>query len=305
MPGRTERIPFRGGLVCSCIAASFASIEQHMIAAGIIKHNIDVFQWCYRSDVAASAGTHDRGGVIDTGQYSDAALKIWRQHGVLMQHRTPAQGFIHHAHGMWHGCPHMSSGLAYQDREYLAGRNGLISRGPVTGPHVPVITWQAALAKYAGGAAGGSGGGGPQPREDEFTMGTPIDLRREKLPQKAPAHHWTTVQFGETAKTRGDSSLAIGARDRVQVTNCTVSFDDLTGQSAWARFVLVTTDSTGHKPKYNRQFKAVEISGTAGSSARLATWDGRVPKGQRLRLEINPQDHDCTITGVMVLGRKS
>ena len=111
----TERIPFRGRLVCSCVATSLPLVEQAMIKAGVIKYNIDIYQAGYnRGGVSASAGTHDRGGCIDVGQYSTTALAIWRLWGWAMQARTRAQGFTPHGHGSPKGCPHLSAGAAYR-----------------------------------------------------------------------------------------------------------------------------------------------------------------------------------------------
>jgi hypothetical protein len=132
---RTERIPFRGRLVCYCVATSLPLVEQAMIEAGVIKYSIDIHQGGYnKGGVSASAGTHDRGGNIDVAQYSDAALRIWREWGWCMQARTRAQGFSPHGHGWPKGCPHLSSGGAYQASEWQNGRNGLRSRGAITGP---------------------------------------------------------------------------------------------------------------------------------------------------------------------------
>ena len=137
---------FRGGWTCECVALSLPRIERAMIQRGIIKHSIDIWQLGYRTDVRASAGTHAGGCMVDVGQYSDAALRVWREYGWTMQHRTRAQGFsMDHGHGGPYGCWHGSDYADYQQREYEAGRNGLISRGPVTGPTVPLIRWDTAL----------------------------------------------------------------------------------------------------------------------------------------------------------------
>ena len=131
----TERIPFRGRLVCECVATSLPLVEKAMIKAGVIKYSIDIYQAGYnRGGVSASAGTHDRGGCIDVGQYSQIALTIWRLWGWAMQARTRAQGFSPHGHGWPKGCPHLSAGAAYQASEWQAGRNGLRDRRAITGP---------------------------------------------------------------------------------------------------------------------------------------------------------------------------
>lgn len=152
----SSKVWFRSGYTCSCVVAVFPLIEAEMIAKGIIKRSIDVWQWGYRTDVAASAKTHAAGGVIDTAQYSDAALKVWREWGFEVQHRTRAQGFdMDHGHGVLKGCPHLSTGrgttAAWQAQEWEAGRNGLVGRGKIAGPG-PIgkatPTWQQAVKNH-------------------------------------------------------------------------------------------------------------------------------------------------------------
>lgn len=152
-PTMAAKVKFRSGYTCSCVADTLPLIEREMIARGIIKSSIDIHQLGWRTDVSASAGTHARGGVIDTAQYSPEQLAVWRSWGVEMQHRTRAQGFsMDHGHGVWRGCPHLSPAAADQDREWLAGRNGLRSRGKIAGPG-PIgketPTWSAAKASKA------------------------------------------------------------------------------------------------------------------------------------------------------------
>jgi hypothetical protein len=149
---KTERIAFRGRLVCFCVKESLPFVEKAMLDAGIIKYSIDIYQAGYnKGGVSASAGTHDRGGNIDVGQYSDAALKIWRQWGWAMQYRTRAQGFTPHGHGWPKGCTHMSSGGAYQASEWQNGRNGLRDKRAITGPGPrgkDTPTWTEAISSH-------------------------------------------------------------------------------------------------------------------------------------------------------------
>lgn len=142
------KVAFRGGWTCGCVATSLPLVEQDMIKRGLIKQNIDIWQLGYRGDVAASAGTHNKGGCTDVDQYSDAQIKVWWEWGWSMQHRTPAQGFMHHAHGWPVGCPHLSTGAQSQARSWANGRNGLISNLAV--PNWPgVINWKDALKRKA------------------------------------------------------------------------------------------------------------------------------------------------------------
>jgi hypothetical protein len=132
---KMERIPFRGRLVCFCVATSLPLVEQALLDAGVIKHSVDIWQSGYnKGGVPASAATHDRGGNTDVGQYSNAALEIWRDWGWAMQYRTRAEGFTPHGHGWPKGCTHLSAGGKYQASEWQNGRNGLRNRRAITGP---------------------------------------------------------------------------------------------------------------------------------------------------------------------------
>jgi hypothetical protein len=147
---KRAKVKFRGGWTCGCVATSLPLVEQDMIKHGIIKHNIDIFQLGYRNDVAASAGTHSKGGCTDVAQYSDEALKIWRKWGWTMQHRTPAQGFMHHAHGFPYGCPHLAPLAQKQADAWKHERDGLIQNKKVTGPGWQVLDWKDAIKQFAG-----------------------------------------------------------------------------------------------------------------------------------------------------------
>jgi len=103
--------------------------------------------------VTASAGTHDGGGVLDvdtdpmTVAQRDYFIELSRRVGFGGWFRTAAQGFVPHAHLVAVGCPDLSSGAAYQVREYFAGRNGLAGRGADDGPRQYVgATWESYLA---------------------------------------------------------------------------------------------------------------------------------------------------------------
>jgi len=112
-------------------------------------------QGSYSSTVAASASTHSGGGAIDVSIKGWPDADVWnllaesRKRGLVMSKRTPAQGFVLHAHGIVDSCPHLS-GLArpvvgtaaWQVQEYHAGRNGLAGQGKDDGPRDYVgATW--------------------------------------------------------------------------------------------------------------------------------------------------------------------
>lgn len=148
-PKAEAKVPFRGGWTCTCVATSVPFVEQRMLDAGVIKHNLDFYQFGWRNDVTASAGTHAKGGNTDTAQYSDNAIRIWRECGWNMQHRTKKQGFKEeHGHGAPIGCVHLSPSGMNQMEDYLIGRDGLLQHLPITGPKVPVIRWDDAIKNF-------------------------------------------------------------------------------------------------------------------------------------------------------------
>lgn len=147
-------ITWRGVVVCECMPAMLDSIAQ---ATGPY---LRPTQGSYSTAVSASARTHAGGGVIDIS-CRDSAGNLWsgdeiwsvlhaaRSRGLDLSHRTPAQGFVHHLHGVMDACPHLSGidnpvlgTAAWQIREYHAGRNGLAGRGADDGPRDYVgTTW--------------------------------------------------------------------------------------------------------------------------------------------------------------------
>ena len=88
-----------------------------------------------------------RRGALDLSIAGWTAAQVWqllkeaRARGLVLWHRTAAQGFTPHAHGIVAGCPHLS-GLAdpvvgtaaWQIKEYRAGRNGSPAAAPTTDP---------------------------------------------------------------------------------------------------------------------------------------------------------------------------
>jgi hypothetical protein len=170
----TERLRFRNRRVCICVATSLPFVEHRMLEEGVIRFNIDIYQGGYNTTVTASKGTHDEGGNTDVGQYSFAALKIWREMGWAMQHRTKAQGFSgDHGHGWPVGCPHLSEGAEWQASEWNLYRNGLRSRGRVTGPAPTgklTPTWVDGLMAYKARFMSTTAAGLPMP--ENFDDGT-------------------------------------------------------------------------------------------------------------------------------------
>jgi hypothetical protein len=134
---------WRGRRACSCVIDAVADYERQ------VKHPLTIFQACY-SFARASAGTHSGGGALDTVSLPDYKIKIASAMGFWPSNRYRSQGFDPHAHWVLFGCPHMHSGLRYQESELRHGRNGLAGRGRDTfrnlRPRNP-ITYKAWKAK--------------------------------------------------------------------------------------------------------------------------------------------------------------
>lgn len=106
-----------------------------------------IVQGSYRGDdgAAASAGTHDRGGVIDLRTWNlppriapQQAVHALRRNGLIAWYRTTAQGFDPHIHAIDYGNPDLSPSAARQVTAWEHGRNGLASNGPDDGPRIPI-----------------------------------------------------------------------------------------------------------------------------------------------------------------------
>lgn len=122
---KTENILWRGRRVCQCVIDAVTAAEKKGVKfpSGVI------YQGGYnKGGVSASAGTHDRGGVLDTFSLSNANIKTCSAIGLWPNNRVPP-AFIYHNHMLVFGCPHMASGLKFQESELRADRNGLANRG--------------------------------------------------------------------------------------------------------------------------------------------------------------------------------
>jgi hypothetical protein len=92
--------------------------------------NIPVTQGGFSSRVAAS-GTSHYGDAIDT-QWNAAILRGLRAARVAAWHRTPAQGFVHHIHGVpLPGAGYPGGSGIWQAQDYLRGGDGLARGGIV------------------------------------------------------------------------------------------------------------------------------------------------------------------------------
>jgi hypothetical protein len=139
------RLPWRGRT--NVDALTVACIEHAESLAG---HAFTVTQGSYQSgggDVN-SAGTHDRGGVVDLSWCGHRdCVRALRQAGMAAWHRTPAQGpWVDHVHAVVIGHPLLADSAHRQVIAYLNGRNGLKNDGADDGPRLdpipqPVWPW--------------------------------------------------------------------------------------------------------------------------------------------------------------------
>ena len=116
-----------------------------MLAQGLIADHIDIFQLGYRTDVSASAGTHNAGGCVDVGQYHGAQIQVWREWGWTMQRRD-LNGVKTHAHGWPYKCTHLSPAAQKQEADWDKKDAGLVGSAQVVGLW-PVLPWDVALAR--------------------------------------------------------------------------------------------------------------------------------------------------------------
>lgn len=142
MDPRLERPTWRGR--SNVDALTIAALEKAELLAG---HQFVITQGSYQSSVAASAGTHDKGGAVDlawTGKDSD--VLALRKAGFAAWHRSPSQGpWSHHIHAVVVDHPLLAPSAARQVTAYRNGRNGLANNGPDDGPRlnpIPVYVWE-------------------------------------------------------------------------------------------------------------------------------------------------------------------
>lgn len=147
MPSSSSYVYWRGGKFNS---ASLPSLIRAEALSGL---PLRIMQGGYNAGgVAASAGTHDGGGVCDVSvsgwSYSQiqTCLKWLRLCGWSAWYRTPRQGFIYHIHAVRNGDSTLAWLAKSQTFSCKAGRNGLAGNGYDDGPKVGWTTW--ANSKY-------------------------------------------------------------------------------------------------------------------------------------------------------------
>ncbi len=134
-----------GKPACDCLVQWLPAYEAELLARGVIKHSLDVFQLI--GNAPASAGVHSGGGAFDIGQTQDEAIWVARQMGADATWARMWPGNVH-THGVLRGCPH-NLPARYQIDAVDAGFNGLGKGGrggPDDGPRpLSGRTWQAGL----------------------------------------------------------------------------------------------------------------------------------------------------------------
>lgn len=109
-----------------------------------------ITQGSYSTGVAASAGTHNGGGVLDlstrglTLPQINRRVRALRRVGFAAWHRTIADGFSDHIHAVAVKCPDLAPLAAAQVADLRRGRNGLRGHGldRHRGMKLPVVSWE-------------------------------------------------------------------------------------------------------------------------------------------------------------------
>ncbi len=136
IPDPLERITFRGKTMDRKTAAALAVAERRL------GYELTVTQGAYNAGgVGASAGTHDRGGVIDLAKFdADNKVKVLRDLGFAAWRRLPSQGpWPEHIHAVMVGHQDLAPAAAEQVIDYKAGLNGLATKAPDSNTYRPDV----------------------------------------------------------------------------------------------------------------------------------------------------------------------
>ena len=156
----TEYVTINGRKFCRCSVAVLEMAEAGFKAAGILPQSASIHsrvtQGGYRAGAtAASRGSHDRGGVVDTWYSlvdSDADQRIWDQAGAVACRRRSweftSTETPDHGHVIAVGCPHLAEFAADQLAEIRRGGDGMAGSRAWTGPTPSFTTWQTRYAAF-------------------------------------------------------------------------------------------------------------------------------------------------------------
>lgn len=131
MPKPYDRTTYDGNTVDWLTRAALTE------TASRLGYDLTVTQGSYNAGgVAASAGTHDGGGVVDLAPYDHARkVRELRRTGFAAWYRPEIPGlWPPHIHAVLIGNARLSASAKAQVAEYLAGYDGLAGDGRDTGP---------------------------------------------------------------------------------------------------------------------------------------------------------------------------
>ncbi|WP_027345449.1 peptidoglycan-binding domain-containing protein [Hamadaea tsunoensis] len=140
-----SRITYRG------VQMNTRTQSMLLAAEGLLGRTLTITQGSYNpGGEAASAGTHDGGGVLDIGvdgmtaATRTAVAKQLRVVGFAAWVRNPSQGdWPYHIHAVAISDTDQSPAAQHQVGDYYLGLNGLANRAADDGPAVsPILTWE-------------------------------------------------------------------------------------------------------------------------------------------------------------------
>jgi hypothetical protein len=133
MPDPLTRVTFRGKTMDRKTAAALAIAEDRL------GYELAVVQGSYNPGVGASAGTHDRGGVVDLAPYDrERKVRVLRRLGFAAWFRPAIPGLWGaHVHAVMIGHQDLAPAAAQQVTAYRAGLDGLAGGDKDPNPYRP------------------------------------------------------------------------------------------------------------------------------------------------------------------------
>lgn len=155
-----EYVVIKGRRYCACSVAVLEMAEAGFKAAGIIPRSASIHDYVsqggYRAGAtAASKGSHDRGGVVDSWfslVNTNAKQRIWDQAGAVGCRRYSweftSTDTPDHGHIIAVGCPHLAKRAAEQLAEIRKGGDGMAGTRAWTGPTPSFTPWRTRYAAF-------------------------------------------------------------------------------------------------------------------------------------------------------------
>jgi hypothetical protein len=123
----------------------FTKAALQTLEAGPLKDlaPLTVLQGCWHPGVGASAGTHDRSGVLDLAPFEyGRKVKAWRDNLGPDWHRPAVPGLWgEHIHGVISSCTELAPVAAAQIPAYYAGQDGLADHARDPNQHHPHVAF--------------------------------------------------------------------------------------------------------------------------------------------------------------------